>query len=101
MAIQINIENQNGFAVADYEQSLERALKQVLQEAIERRDGYAEECRAFEVEHGMASDAYLAGFESGELGDDEYLFNWYGAKRAFDYWDREVRILSGVSLGHS
>ncbi len=49
----------------------------------------------------MSSDEAMQGFESGELGDDEYLFNWYAVKRGFDYWDREVRILSGVSLGQS
>lgn len=98
MALQLNLEIQNDFAIAEYQQSVERALGQVLKQAEAQRAHYAEECHAFEVAHNMTSDEYLSGFESGELGDDEYLFNWYAAKRGFDYWDRECRILSQISV---
>lgn len=49
----------------------------------------------------MSSDAFLEAFDSGRLGDDEYLFDWYAAKMGLDGWGRQIQLLEGLSVDHS
>lgn len=98
MALTITLTQDDDFAVGEVASAVAQALERELKQAQARRDYFARECQQYEAKHGMTSDQFLLAFERGDLGDDEYLFDWYGAKRAFDTWDRQVRILSGVSV---
>jgi hypothetical protein len=74
------------------------ALQSETAQAQLRRDYYAEQCAAFEREHGFSSDEFVRRFEAGSLGDDAMYFDWFAAKRGLDLWSRRFRILSGVSV---
>ncbi len=75
------------------------ALKRDLKHAIAQRDYYLMRCRALEEQFGMTSGDFLVAFESGELGDDEDYFEWFGMKQVYDSWEHRVRIASGALLG--
>lgn len=74
------------------------ALEKELLQAQARRDTYLAQCNRFEQEHGMTSNHFLVAFEAGELGDDEYLFDWFAAKQGLDRWQHRVKVLSGVTV---
>lgn len=101
MTLTITLTQDEGFAAGEVASAVTQALERELKQAQARRDYFARECRQYEEKYGMTSAEFFVRFEAGELGDDEYLFDWYGAKRAFDTWDRQVRILSGVSVERS
>ena len=55
-------------------------------------------CDSLESTYQMTSDEFLVRFESGELGDDQYLFDWYAAKQGLNYWLQRYELLSKVTL---
>ncbi len=86
------------FAASEVREAVKYALHAETEQARVRRDDYQEACRAFESQHHLSSDKFLARFEAGELGDDAAYLDWYAAKRGLDLWERRFRILSGVSV---
>jgi len=88
----------NSITLGEARALVSSALEKEHLQAKARRDAYLAECRRFESKYGLSTEAFLQGFESGVLGDDEYLFEWFAAKRAFDQWDRRVEILAGVTV---
>lgn len=89
---------QVGFNSTEVKETLAFALRTEGTQARSRRAHYQTLCADFEQQYGLSSDEFLAQFESGELGDDAYTFDWYAAKKAFDLWDRRYRILSEASV---
>jgi hypothetical protein len=98
MAISITITQRNDFESDELRTAVTSALDHELSQAKARREFYAQECREFEERYAMSSDVFLNEFEAGNLGDDEYLFIWFGYKSAFDLWDRRMRVLEGVTV---
>jgi hypothetical protein len=98
MTLTIAFRSNNDFAADDVRMAVTDALDRERRQAEGRRDFFARECVRYEAQYGMTSDEFMRAFESGDLGDDEPFFDWFGAKRAFDIWDRQLRILSGVSI---
>lgn len=88
----------NSLKISEVREIVSSGLDIQLADARLRQAKYRAECERFEEEYGMTSEQLLKGFESGELGDDEYLFDWYGSKLAYDEWTRRVKILTGVSV---
>jgi hypothetical protein len=88
----------NSISLGEVRALVSLALEKDLSQAIARRDAYRAECRHFELAHGVSIAAFLEGFESGALGDEAYLFDWFAAKQALDRWERRVEVLSGVTV---
>jgi hypothetical protein len=86
------------FAPSEVKDAVAFALRTEGEQARSRRTHYETLCHAFERQHNQSSDEFLSRFESGELGDDAYTFDWYAAKKAYDLWDRRYRILSEASV---
>lgn len=86
------------FDSAEVKDAVAFALRTEGEQARSRRTRYETLCRTFEQKYNLSSDEFLSRFESGELGDDVYTFDWYAAKKAFDLWDRRFRILSEASV---
>ncbi len=86
------------FGAAEVKDAVAFALRTESEQARSRRTRYETLCRTFEQKYNLSSDEFLSRFESGELGDDVYTFDWYAAKKAFDLWDRRFRILSEASV---
>jgi hypothetical protein len=64
---------------------------------------YDARIRELEEKHSMSSDEFLAGFERGELGDDEDYFLWWSYLRAratiaerLKELEKEIRKLQGL-----
>lgn len=74
------------------------ALSNERSQAQIRRDHFAKLCEDFEAKHRLSSDEFVRRFDSGELGDDAYLFDWFAAKRSLDLWQRRYQILSELTL---
>jgi hypothetical protein len=58
---------------------------------------YEKECQVFEERWSMDSEEFLNKFESGELGDDLWCFDWYAVCRARNIWLKKYNILKGFS----
>jgi len=79
-------------------------IKLVVSDALEKQTDFAHtrfiklkrECKAFEKQYGMESEIFISRFESGELGDDLYLFDWYAAFRGKTLWEKKYNILQGI-----
>jgi hypothetical protein len=63
---------------AELDRVLARLLEVVLNQHRLRLARYERELRSFEARFGMASTAFAARFEAGELGDDLDYFEWAG-----------------------
>ncbi len=50
-------------------------------------------CLQFENKYGFNSDVFIAGFEDGKLDDDTDFFDWFAAKRGFEYWKKKYQVL--------
>lgn len=87
---------QTAFELADVRLAVDAALSREVVLARARGRAYERICREFEVRFNMSSDAFLRQFEAGELGDELELFDWYAAKKGFDFWNRRTTILAGV-----
>ena len=46
----------------------------------------------------MDSDYFMEKFDSGDLGDDDDLFDWYSAKRGLDTWSKGLKIISAIKI---
>lgn len=99
MALSITIEQTGEFSADEVRSAIADSLTRELKQAAAQRDRYLKQCRAFEEQYGMDSDAFLSAFEAGELGDDADFFDWFGMKQIHDSWERRVQILSGASVG--
>lgn len=97
MDIALKIES-NEYSVARVREVINDALRSQVDYARIRRDHFAKLCRDFENEHQFSSDDFLRRFDTGELGDDAYLFDWYAAKRGLDIWQQRFAILNGLSI---
>ena len=97
MNIAVTVSHED-FGPAEVKDAVAFALRTESEQARSRRIHFETLCRTYEQEHGLTSAEFLSQFESGELGDEAYTFDWYAAKKAFDLWDRRFRILSEASV---
>ncbi len=88
----------SGYKKADIRNAVSYALSSAAEQARQRFEYYANQCRVFEQQFGFSSDAFMQKFDAGELGDDQEFFDWYAAKRGQDIWHERLDILSGVSV---
>jgi hypothetical protein len=59
---------------------------------------YSTICENFEAKYGFSSGELRARFETGYIGEENDLFNWYVSKRGLDHWSKRLEILSSISL---
>ncbi len=88
----------NGLTDEQARAMLGEVIQDEVQQAEARITYFAALCRAFESAHQMTSDEFLIRFERGELGDDQYLFDWFAAKEGHDYWLQRYQLLNKVIL---
>ncbi len=88
----------NGLTVEQARDILGEAIQDETAQAQVRMAYFAGLCRELEAAHHMSSVEFFERFEAGELGDDQYLFDWYAAKQGLDYWSQRYHLLSKVTL---
>ena len=88
----------NDFSASEVRDVVGVALSNERSQAQIRRDHFARLCQDFEIQYHLASDEFIRRFDSGELGDDVYIFDWFAAKRSLDLWQRRYQILSELTL---
>ena len=98
MTLTLDITANEDFNLGEVRDIVTSALERELLQARSRRDAYQLECQSYEERYGITTDAFAVAFEEGTLGDDAYLFDWYGAKQGLDRWNRRVDILTGVTV---
>ena len=96
MKISVNLPA-NGLTLEQARIILGEAIHDEVAQAQTRLSYFDELCRRLESTYQMTSDVFLTRFESGELGDDQYLFDWYAAKQGLDYWLQRYELLSKVT----
>lgn len=52
-----------------------------------------ERCKIFEHKHGLSTKKFIDSFNSGKLGDDEGLFEWYSLYEAIKDWEKTLNSL--------
>lgn len=97
MQISLNLPA-NGLTIEQAKAILGEAIQNEAAQARARIEYFANICRSLEAAYHMTSDEFLARFEHGELGDDQYLFDWYAAKQGLDYWSRRYQLLDKVTM---
>lgn len=97
MQISLNLPA-NGLTAEQAKAMLGEVIRDEAQQAKARMVYFAAVCRALESAHKMTSDEFLVRFERGELGDDQYLFDWFAAKEGLDYWSQRHQLLDKVTL---
>ncbi len=95
----ITIRQEGTFDADEVRVAIADSLARQLRQAIGRRDYFLARCRQLEEQYGMTSDAFVAAFEAGTIGDEADFFEWFGKKQLLDSWERRVRILEGTSVG--
>lgn len=88
----------NGLTVEQARDILGESIQDETAQAQVRMAYFAGLCRELEAAHQMSSAEFFERFEAGELGDDQYLFDWYAAKQGLDYWSQRYHLLSKVTL---
>lgn len=88
----------NGLTAEQAKVMLGEVIQDEVQQAEARITYFAALCRTLESAHQMTSDEFLVRFERGELGDDQYLFDWFAAKEGLDYWSQRHQLLNKVIL---
>ena len=88
----------NGLTVEQARDILGEAIQDETAQAQVRMAYFAGLCHELEETHHMSSAEFIERFEAGELGDDQYLFDWYAAKQGLDYWSQRYHLLSTVTL---
>ena len=96
MKISINLPT-NGLTLDQARIILGEAIHDEVAQAQTRLSYFAGLCDSLESTYQMTSDVFLRRFENGELGDDQYLFDWYTAKQGLDYWLQRYELLSKVT----
>jgi hypothetical protein len=96
MNISINLPTK-GLTLDQAKVILGEAIHDEAAQAQTRLSYFAGLCNSLESTYQMTSDEFLVRFESGELGDDQYLFDWYAAKQGLDYWLQRYELLSKVT----
>ncbi|MBU1122548.1 MAG: hypothetical protein ABIH71_05045 [Candidatus Omnitrophota bacterium] len=59
---------------------------------------YRKRLSAFELKHNMSSHQFLRKFNSGQLGDEQYLFDWLFAHKTCKELSKKLSLLNHVKL---
>lgn len=60
--------------------------------------GYRKRVTEFECRYKMSSRQFLQKFNSGQLGDEQYLFDWLFAHQACEELSSKLSLLNHVKL---
>lgn len=69
--------------------------KRVLKLNLEE---YRNRLSEFESRHKMSTRQFLRKFNSGQLGDEQYLFDWLFAQQACKELSEKINLLKQVKL---
>ena len=83
-----------GYAEEEITAVIAESIAAHLEFARRRHLAYQTQCSSFEQRHGMSTEAFLARFEAGTLGDQQEWFDWYAAAQGKQIWSRKHEILA-------
>lgn len=84
-------------SAADTKSIILEAISDQLAFVRTRFHKFEDECRGFETKYNMDSETFSEKFESGELGDELYWFDWYASLRGKKIWEKKFQILNEIT----
>jgi hypothetical protein len=96
MSFTLNIKTD--FASHEVIEAVHSALEHEKHVAKYKIKRYSIICANFESKYGFDSGELREKFETGNMREESDFFDWYAAKRGFDFWSKKLKILSGISL---
>lgn len=94
----LTLDIKGDFTPQEVSEVIRAALDQNERVAKYKIKKYSGICENFENKYSMDSDYFMEKFDSGDLGDDDDLFDWYSAKRGLDTWSKRLKIISAIKI---